>query len=125
MVSKSKKETPFNSFIKTQGHYKALSAWYRLAYGDFYEEPTRLENIIKDLEKISINDNTPENRMNLSKPKAEFTRFLKIQEKDLSQKTRIKWIEDGYINSAFFQRVIKDKRKRLSIHKIKMKRVIR
>lgn len=98
---------------------KALSAWSRIAYGDFHEEPKKLENIIKDLEDNSINNNTPENRINLSKAKAEFTRFLKIQEKVLSQKARIKWLEDGDTNSAFFHRVIKDKRKKLSIHKIK------
>lgn len=33
--------------------------------------------------------------MNLSKAKAEYTRFLKIQEKVLSQKARIKWLEEG------------------------------
>ncbi|KAK6779812.1 hypothetical protein RDI58_021996 [Solanum bulbocastanum] len=57
--------------------------------------------------------------MNLSKAKAEYTRFLKIQEKVLSQKTRIKWLEEGDTNSTFFHNVIKDKRKRLTIHKIK------
>ncbi|XP_060179069.1 uncharacterized protein LOC132609212 [Lycium barbarum] len=57
--------------------------------------------------------------MNLSKAKAEFTRFFKIQEKVLSQKARVKWIEQGETNLAFFHSVIKDKRKRLSIQKIK------
>lgn len=50
----------------------------------------RLECLIRDLEETSINNNTQENRMNLSKAKAEYTTFLKIQEKVLSQKARIK-----------------------------------
>ncbi|WMV39129.1 hypothetical protein MTR67_032514 [Solanum verrucosum] len=104
---------------KLKATIKALSAWSRIAYGDFHEEPKKLENTIKDLEENSINNNTPENRINISKAKVEFTRFLKIQEKVLSQKARIKWLEDGDTNSAFFHRVIKDKRKKHSIHKIK------
>ncbi|KAG5615181.1 hypothetical protein H5410_015005 [Solanum commersonii] len=104
---------------KLKATIKALSTWSRIEFRDFHEEPKRLENIIKDPEESSINNNTPENRINLYKAKAEFTRFLKIQEKVLSQKGRIKWLEDGDTYSAFFHRVIKDKRKRLSIHKIK------
>ncbi|KAH0684689.1 hypothetical protein KY289_022441 [Solanum tuberosum] len=97
---------------------KALS-WSRTAFGDFYEEPKRLEILIKDLEEASINNNSQENRMNLSKARAEFTRFLKIQDKVMCQKARVKWLEEGDTNSTFFHNVIKDKNKRLLIHKIK------
>ncbi|XP_060184145.1 uncharacterized protein LOC132613875 isoform X1 [Lycium barbarum] len=96
--------------IKSTG--KALSAWSRIAFGDFYAGPKRLEVLIRDLEVESISNNTPENRMNLSKAKAEFIRYLKIQEK-------VKWLEEGDNNSAFFHSVIKEKRKRLNIQKIK------
>ncbi|XP_059305557.1 uncharacterized protein LOC132057113 [Lycium ferocissimum] len=96
-----------------------LSCWSRTAFGDFYEEPKRLESLIKTLEQDFINNNTPKNRMELSRAKAEYTRFLKIQEKVLSKKARVKSLEEGDTNSAFFHSVIKDKRKRLSIQKIK------
>ncbi|KAG5574509.1 hypothetical protein H5410_054643 [Solanum commersonii] len=98
---------------KLKATIKALSAWSRVAYRNFHEEPKRLENIIKGVEERSMN------RINLSKAKTKFTRFLKIQEKVLSQKARIKWLENSDTNSAFFHRVIKDKIKKFSIHKIK------
>lgn len=55
---------------------KSLSIWSRIAFGDFYEEPKRLENLIKDLEEASITNNNQENRQNLSRAKAEYHRFL-------------------------------------------------
>ncbi|WMV18919.1 hypothetical protein MTR67_012304 [Solanum verrucosum] len=65
------------------------------------------------------NSNGKISQTNQDRGSSSSSEISKMQEKVLSQKGRIKWLEDGDTNSAFFHRVIKDKRKRLSIHKIK------
>ncbi|XP_070031601.1 uncharacterized protein [Nicotiana tomentosiformis] len=65
-----------------------LGAWSRQAFGDIYEEPKRLESLIRSLDEAMIFDPFSECRMNLSKARAEFTRFLKLQESILRQKYR-------------------------------------
>lgn len=57
--------------------------------------------------------------MNLYNAKAEFTRFLKLQDSVLKKKSRVKWFEYSDANTTFFHGVIKNRRKRLMIQKIK------
>ncbi|XP_019230357.1 PREDICTED: uncharacterized protein LOC109211289 [Nicotiana attenuata] len=64
-------------------------------------------------------DNNQGNVLKLSKAKAEFTRFLKLQDSVLRQKARVRWLSEGDENTAFFHGSIRDRRKKLSIMKIK------
>ncbi|XP_070018326.1 uncharacterized protein [Nicotiana sylvestris] len=73
----------------------------------------KLEILIRNLEDDAIAYNNHENRLNLSKARAEYTRFLKLQDNVLRQKARVKWLEEGDTNTAFFHGVIKDRRKRV------------
>ncbi|OIT30842.1 hypothetical protein A4A49_27518 [Nicotiana attenuata] len=50
---------------KIKNTTKALSTWSRDTFGDIYEEPKRLESLIRDLEEICMTNNTPENRSEL------------------------------------------------------------
>ncbi|WMV42054.1 hypothetical protein MTR67_035439 [Solanum verrucosum] len=77
-----------------------------------------METNIAMLEQSLQEDNTPANRTNLNKAKAEYVHHLKIQEAILRQKARVRWLKDGDANSAYFHRVIKNRRRRLSINKI-------
>ncbi|XP_070030068.1 uncharacterized protein [Nicotiana sylvestris] len=95
-----------------------LSSWSREAYGDIHEEPKRLEFEIVNIEVLNINDSSDVNRTNLNKTRAEYIRYLKIQDSILRQKARVKWLKDGDSNSAYFHNVVKDKRRRLNINKI-------
>ncbi|XP_070036476.1 uncharacterized protein [Nicotiana tomentosiformis] len=61
----------------------------RTAFGDIYEEPKKLEMEIRILEEVYLNDNNQGNMLKLSKAKAEFTRFLKLQDSVLRQKARV------------------------------------
>ncbi|XP_075082606.1 uncharacterized protein LOC142166877 [Nicotiana tabacum] len=61
----------------------------RTAFGDIYEEPKKLEMEIRRLEEVYLNDNNQGNMLKLSKAKAEFTRFLKLQDSVLRQKARV------------------------------------
>nr|XP_009803491.1 PREDICTED: uncharacterized protein LOC104248855 [Nicotiana sylvestris] len=56
---------------------------------------------------------------NLSKARADFTRYLKFQDNILRQKARIKWLKKGDANTAFFYGIIRNMRKRLHIQKLK------
>ncbi|XP_075086526.1 uncharacterized protein LOC142169190 [Nicotiana tabacum] len=96
-----------------------LSAWSRQAFGDIYEEPKRLEALIRSLEEEMISDPSPECRMNLSKAIAKFTIFLKLRDSILRQKVRVKWLTYGDDNTTFFHAVIKDRRKKLNIQRIR------
>ncbi|KAH0698618.1 hypothetical protein KY284_012833 [Solanum tuberosum] len=103
---------------KIKNTTKTLSAWSRNTFGDTYEERKRLEALIRELEDTCLTNNTPENRCELSKCKAEFIRYLKIQDSILSQKARVKRFNEGDANAAYFHAIIKDKRRRLTIRRI-------
>lgn len=96
-----------------------LSAWSSQAFGDIYEEPKRLKVLISSLEETMLNNPSPEARMALSKARAEFTRFLKLQDSILRKKAMVKWLTDGDANTVFFHAVIKDKRIKLNIQRIR------
>ncbi|XP_060170788.1 uncharacterized protein LOC132601740 [Lycium barbarum] len=96
-----------------------LSAWSRIAFGDIYEEPKRLEILIRSLEEAMILDASAEIRMQLARARAEFSRFLILQDTILRQKARVRWLSEGDTNSAFFHGIIKGRRKRLNIQKIR------
>ncbi|OIT32383.1 hypothetical protein A4A49_43953 [Nicotiana attenuata] len=95
---------------KIKNTTKALNTWSRATFGDIYEEPKRLESLIRTLEEICMTNNTPKNRNELSKNKAEFIRYLNIHDSILSQKARIKWFNEGDANTAYFHATIKEKK---------------
>lgn len=71
---------------KTRRVCRALDRWSRSTFGDIYEKlikPKKLEKLIKELEETSITNNSQDIRNNLSRAKAQFTRFLILQEKVL------------------------------------------
>lgn len=70
-----------------------------------------------------VNNSNEENRHNLSKAKAEFTKFLKLKDSISRQKDRVIWLSDSDANTSFFHAVIKNKRKKLNIQKRKMRKV--
>ncbi|KAH0769661.1 hypothetical protein KY290_013642 [Solanum tuberosum] len=82
-------------------------------------EPKRLETLIRELEDTCLTNNTPENRCELSKCKAKFIRYFKIQDSILSQKARVKWFNEGDANIAYFHATIKDRRRSLTIRRIR------
>lgn len=63
-------------------------------------------------------NNTPDNRSELSKCRAEFTRYFKIQNSILRQKYWIKWLDEGDSNTAYFHGIIKDNKRKVAIRKI-------
>lgn len=71
------------------------------------------------MEDNCIANNTPENRYELSKCKAEFIRYLKIQDYMFrKKKTRVRWMNEDDANTAYFHATIKDNRRKLNIRRI-------
>ncbi|XP_075081792.1 uncharacterized protein LOC142166427 [Nicotiana tabacum] len=106
-------------YQKTKRVCSALRRWSKATFGDIYEEPKKLEKLIKEFEEASVTNNTQDIRTKLARTKAEFTSFLILQEKVLRQKARVKWLDEGDANTTYFHRVIKDRRRKFSILKIK------
>ncbi|KAK6789979.1 hypothetical protein RDI58_013779 [Solanum bulbocastanum] len=94
---------------------KMLSLWSRETYGNSYEKPKRLEAQMKVLEENSVMNNTKANRCELYRCRAEFTKYLKLQDAILRQKARAKWLEERDVNTFYFHSTIKDRRSRLSL----------
>ncbi|XP_060202825.1 uncharacterized protein LOC132631241 [Lycium barbarum] len=98
-----------------------LSSWSREAYGDLFRSVKEAEKKVNNLERKLVEDSNEEDRCALSKAKVGFTRLFKNQEEMLRQKERARWLKDGDKNTAYFHKVIKDRRRRLSIHNIQDK----
>lgn len=73
---------------------------------------------MKVLEENSVMNNTKVNICELSRCRAKFTKYLKLQDAILRQKARAKWLEEVDANTSYFHSTIKDKRRRLSLKKI-------
>ncbi|XP_059306149.1 uncharacterized protein LOC132057525 [Lycium ferocissimum] len=95
-----------------------LSRWSRETFGNIHENPKKWESDIMALEQKLLEDNNEGNRTNLSRTKAGYIQYLKNQESILKQKARVNWLKEGDSNSAYFHKVIKDRRRRLCINKI-------
>ncbi|XP_075111376.1 uncharacterized protein LOC142181762 [Nicotiana tabacum] len=58
-------------------------------------------------------------RTALNEVKAQYVRYLKIEQDVLKQKTHLQWIKEGDANSRYFHSLIRGRRGKLFIHKIK------
>lgn len=85
-----------------------LSSWSKYTYRDIHSATKIMETNIAMLEQSLQEDNTPANRAKLNKAKAEYVQHLKIQKAILRQKARVRWLEDGDANTAYFHKVIKE-----------------
>lgn len=55
----------------------------------------------------------------MNREQAEYIKWLGMQYALLKQKARINWFKEGDYNSKYFHSVLRDRRKRLLIHRIK------
>ncbi|XP_059295379.1 uncharacterized protein LOC132048699 [Lycium ferocissimum] len=98
---------------------KKLSQWSRDVIGNVYDEVNMWETKMHDLENLDSSINTEQTREDLNKGNAEYIRWLDMQDKLLKQKAHIKWTEEGDRNSKYFHCLIRDRRRRLQLHRIK------
>ncbi|XP_070039273.1 uncharacterized protein [Nicotiana tomentosiformis] len=58
-------------------------------------------------------------RTEANKVHAEYVSWLSLQESLLKQKSQSKWFEEGDANTNYFHSILREKRRRLQLHKIK------
>ncbi|XP_019233156.1 PREDICTED: uncharacterized protein LOC109213783 [Nicotiana attenuata] len=74
---------------------------------------------MKDLQQRDLMNNNDITRTEQNKGQAEYIRWMGMQDEILRQKARVNWFEEGDANTKYFNRTIKDGRRRLQIQKIK------
>lgn len=101
---------------------RRLSQWSREEIGDVYDQVEVWEAKMQHLEDEDLIARSENSRNEVNKGHAEYVQWLNKQESILKQKAKVKWFEEGEINSKYFHSVIRDRRRRLGINKIKNKR---
>ncbi|XP_059285096.1 uncharacterized protein LOC132038443 [Lycium ferocissimum] len=99
--------------------FSSVSKWSRNSIGDVFENVKKFETEVSDAETAYLNSDADADRMLLNKTKAEYIKWLKMEDSILRQKARIKWAEEGDSNTKYFHSTIKARRRRAQIYKIK------
>lgn len=84
-----------------------------------YEQVNAWENKVQIREEVDLNNNDDQSREDLNKTQAEYMKWLAMQESLLKQKSQINWFEEGDLNTRYFHYTIKDRRRKLHLHRIK------
>ncbi|XP_059289204.1 uncharacterized protein LOC132042695 [Lycium ferocissimum] len=97
---------------------RQLSIWSKEVIGDVFQKMVEWEETVQRLEDMDTLDNTEETRAELNKGQAEYVTWMAMQESLLKQQAQIKWYEEGDANTRYFHNIIKDRRRRLHLHRI-------
>ncbi|XP_075098066.1 uncharacterized protein LOC142175380 [Nicotiana tabacum] len=98
---------------------KRLSQWSKEDIGNIYDQVHVWEVKVHDLEEMELVNNTDTSRAELNKGQAEYIKWMSMQDAILRQKSRIKWFDEGDSNTNYFHSIIRDRRRRLQLHRIK------
>ncbi|XP_019230172.1 PREDICTED: uncharacterized protein LOC109211124 [Nicotiana attenuata] len=98
---------------------KRLSKWSREEIGNINDQVSKWKAEIQLLYEIDTNSNTDNSRTEANKVYVEYIQWLSKQESLLKQKTQTKWFEDGDSNTKYFHSLLREKRRRLQLHRIK------
>lgn len=71
------------------------------------------------LEELDITHNTEQGREELNRAQSEYARWLASQEVLLKQKSHFKWLKEGNCDNKYFHAIIKNRRRKLHLHRIK------
>ncbi|XP_060200473.1 uncharacterized protein LOC132628728 [Lycium barbarum] len=104
--------------VKLKKLKKVLSQWSKATYGDFFQNITNLEEVIKTHEALFEANPSNANREKLQKVQAEMTKALHIEEEYWKQKSGMTWFQEGDKNSKFFHAHVSGRRKRLQLKRI-------
>ncbi|XP_060182548.1 uncharacterized protein LOC132612262 [Lycium barbarum] len=98
---------------------KRLIDWSRITIGNVHDQTKEWEEKLQALEDLELIDNSDQVRKDLNRTHAEYIRWQFMQDSLLKQKSQMKWFEEGDGNTRYFHSVVREKRRRLHIHRIK------
>lgn len=90
--------------------------------GDINEQVNSWEAKLLIREDIDPNDNNEQVREDLNKGYVEYIKWMGLQESLIKKKIRSKWFKDGDCNTTYFHNILRDRRRRLHLHRIKNNR---
>lgn len=76
------------------------------------------EQIHKAEEDYNIIHQSDATRRALHEINDKYIKFLKFKDTILKKKTELQWFKDGHTNSKFFHSIIRERRRKLFMHKI-------
>ncbi|OIT33793.1 hypothetical protein A4A49_54977 [Nicotiana attenuata] len=106
-------------------YFKFLNLWVDNAnFKPFVKEiwdtkAKEYEEKLKAAEIVWAETNDEIDRFNLHDIKAQYIRYMKLEENFLKQKTHLQWFKEGDANSKYFHSLIRGRSRKLYIHKIK------
>lgn len=79
-----------------------LKWWNKHVFGNIYQNLRNLEDKMIELENCLQEGWDQENLVELNKTKAEYRRAQYQEDNFWKQKSRVKWLQEGDANTAFF-----------------------
>ncbi|XP_019183220.1 PREDICTED: uncharacterized protein LOC109178127 [Ipomoea nil] len=99
---------------------KVLSTWSKTVFGDIFVKLREYEDSVQALEAALQQHPEDENALiEYKKGVALLQKQIAIEEDFWQQKARITDVQDGERNSRFFHSVVKERRRKLYIHRVK------
>nr|XP_009802923.1 PREDICTED: uncharacterized protein LOC104248369 [Nicotiana sylvestris]XP_016436485.1 PREDICTED: uncharacterized protein LOC107762629 [Nicotiana tabacum] len=112
-----------NPMWKLQQKLKLLSRkltyWSKEVIGNIFDQVNIWEVNMQELDELDLLNNNTQSREELNKGHAEYIRWLGMQDTLLKQKAKIRLFEDGDSNGTYFYSVIRDRTRKLQLHRIK------
>ncbi|XP_019197152.1 PREDICTED: uncharacterized protein LOC109191019 [Ipomoea nil] len=99
---------------------KVLSKWSRTVFGDIFAKLREYEDTVHNLEAVL--QQHPEDERALieyQKGVAMLKKQIAIEEEYRQQKARVTEVQDGDRNSRYFHAIVKERRRKLYIHRVK------
>ncbi|MQM07706.1 hypothetical protein Taro_040548 [Colocasia esculenta] len=99
---------------------QALRTWNKEVFGNVQDAISEAEARVCLAEQEFDSNPSEANRMDMSAAHAQLRRTLLNEEKMWCKKSRMEWMQNGDRNTAFYQAVVKNNRRRNYIHRLKI-----
>ncbi|RAL51609.1 hypothetical protein DM860_018267 [Cuscuta australis] len=106
----------FGAKLKRLAH--SLRRWNRDTFGHIFDRLKALEQDVRDIELQLQTDSSDETYIEFKRRSALLKCQYRIEDEFWRQKAHAKWVSDGERNSGYFHAVVKDRRRKLYIHRI-------
>ncbi|VFQ97942.1 unnamed protein product [Cuscuta campestris] len=106
----------FGAKLKRLAH--RLKRWNRDTFGHIFDRLKVLEQDVRDIELQLQTDSSDETYIEFKRRSALLKRQYRIEDEFWRQKAHAKWVTDGERNSGYFHSVVKNRRRKLYIHRI-------